>query len=201
MRSDAKAKILTLAIALAVCIVTLSGCIPTAEQSYLAFRDGDISVHVKGTLELVREDGYTPQGANPGEGSDGRAMGFEAKLSIIHTDSSRISTVEFISPASLSGLEIHYSESGVNFTLNGEKDISSGDLSLKIPNICDAFYNGDIITSVIPREDGWTEIYLSEDGGQPISIYAFKKGELLPSRIQTTTENFKLDLWSILPTE
>ena len=54
MRSDVKAKILPLVIVLAVCITVTSGCVPTAEQSYLAFRGGDISVRVKGTLELAR---------------------------------------------------------------------------------------------------------------------------------------------------
>lgn len=190
-------KILLMIITVLIC-ATGAGCDLSDGQNYLAFRKSGISACVTGTLELVRSDGYTPGGPCAGIGSDGRAFAFEAIITSSRSADGRlISQVEFTSPSALSGLEINYTESGANFTLNGQKDISSGELNLKIPNICSAFYIGEKIISVNPQSDGAVEIYLGDDGKSPIAIYVFEKGATLPKDIKATTEDFKLHLWDI----
>ena len=191
-----------LTLAALICVM-LMGCAVSDEQNYLAFRNSEFSVCVKGNLELARSDGYTPDGPCAGIGSDGRDMEFEARLTAQRTaDGKILSCVEFTSPPSLTGLKINYTESGVNFSLNGQKTLSSGELNLKIPNICSAFYIGETVSSVNPQMDGSIEIYIEDSNKSINAIYIFDKDSALPKELKATTEDFKLHLWYIgIPTD
>ena len=191
-------KVLLTVIAILLLLMCM-GCDVAGGQSYLAFRQSEIRVSVKGDLELVRTDGYIPEGACAGVGSDGRVLEFEALITSSRADDGSLaSRVEFTAPVSLKGFEIDYSESGAKFTLKGQKSVSSGAFSLKIPNICSAFYIGETVTSVDPQSDGDIEIYLGNGDRSPCAIYVFDKGASLPKQIKATTDDFKLHLWDIV---
>ena len=187
-------------VVLIVLVIFLSGCLPSAEQNYLAFRQNDISANVSGRLELTTNDGYTPEGACPGIGSDGRVFEFKADIQTkISDEGKRASTVKFTYPPNLNGFEINYFEGGATFTQNGDKNVQSGEGIPHLQSLCDAFFVGNSVISVNPLPDGKVEVYLSDDGKTPIAIYTFEKGAPFPTTVRATTEKFKIELFDIEP--
>ena len=201
-----RSKIYIVVLSFLLCgIFTLFGCDTGRGESYLGFREEEISARVSGSMAIIADDGYLPsdalKGICRGVGSDGYSIDFSATVAISshvasdNSESAPLTRVEFTSPNTLKGLSAARDDKGVYLDLNGVRMDAVGDEYAPLLAIAEAFLTGDSIISVNPRADGKTEVYVGDsktDSNKTICIYTFSEDSRLPSKIDVNTDSLRI---------